>query len=78
MEFSQNVEYLTFFNDSSNMSGRECYNLTVVRDIPCKYCSSAYLLSQLTTDSNYVRIDNSEVRIFIREDITQCGMLILY
>ena len=73
-EFSQSVEHLTFFNDTSNMSGRECYNITVVRDIPCKYCSSAYLLSQWTTDSNYVRIDRSEVRIYIQEDLMQCGM----
>ena len=60
------------------MSGRECYNLTVTSDIPCKYCSSAYLLSQLTTNSNYVQIAYSEVRIYIKEDLMQCGMLVYF
>ena len=62
------------------MSGRECYNLTVTSDIPCKYCSSAYLLSQFTTDSNcnYVKFDNNEVHIFIKEDLRQCGTLVFY
>ena len=60
------------------MSGRECYNLTVTSDIPCKYCSSAYLLSQFTTDSNNVKFDNNEVHISIKEDLRQCGTLLFY
>ena len=60
------------------MSGKKCYNLTVNSDMYCEYyrnCTSAYLLSQLTTD-DFVRIENSEVRIFIKENLTQCGMLV--
>ena len=77
-KFSPTVEDLTFFNGSSNMSGKKCYNLTVNSDMHCEYyrnCTSAYLLSQLNTD-DFVRIENSEVRIFIKENLTQCGMLV--
>ena len=61
------------------MSGRECYNLTVISDMYCEYyrkCTNAFLLSQLTTDSDFVRIENSEVHIFIEENLTQCSMLV--
>ena len=60
------------------MSGRECYNLTVISDMYCEYyrkCTNAFLLSQLTTD-DFVRIENSEVHIFIEENLTQCSMLV--
>ena len=80
MEFIQSVEYLTFFNGTSNMFTKQCYNLSVISDMHCEYyhnCTRVYLLSQLTTDSNTVKLKNSEVRIFIKEDLTQCGMLVL-
>ena len=78
-EFSQNVESLTFFDGSSNKSGRQCYNLTVIGDLHCEYCNNrAYLLSQLTTNSTFVKFNNSEVRIYIEEDFMQCGMLVFY
>ena len=77
--FTQDVKYLTFFNDSSNMSDRECFRLTVISDMYCEYyrkCTNAFLLSQLTTDSDFVKIENSEVRIFIEENLTKCSMLV--
>ena len=77
-KFTQTVKYLTFFNDSSNMSGKMCYNLTVISDMYCEYyrnCTSAYLLSRLTTD-DFARIENSEVHILIEENLKLCGMLV--
>ena len=59
------------------MSGRQCYYLMVIGDLHCVYCTRAYLLSQLTTNSSFVKLDNSEVRIYI-EDLMQCGMLVFY
>ena len=79
-DFIQSVENLTFFDGTSNMITKQCYNLTLVNDIQCEYftnCTSVYLLSQLTTDSNTVKLENSEVYIYIEEDLTQCGMLVL-
>ena len=79
-EFMQSVENLTFFNGISNMITKQCYNLTIISDTYCEYyhnCSNAYLLSQLTTDSSTVKLENSKVRIFIEEDRAQCGMLVL-
>ena len=79
-EFIQSVKNLTFFNGISNMITKQCYNLTIISDTYCEYyhnCSNAYLLSQLTTDSNTVKLENSEVHISIEEDFTQCGMPVL-
>ena len=80
-EFMPSVENLTFFNGISNMITKQCYNLTITSDTYCEYyhnCSNAYLLSQLTTDSNTVKLENSEVHIFIEEDLTQCGMPVFF
>ena len=76
----QSVENLTFFDGTSNMVTKQCYNLTLVNDIQCEYftnCTNVYLLSQLTTTSNTVKLKNNEIPIFIEEDLTQCGMLVL-
>ena len=75
-EFSQNVNSLTFFDDSSNKSDRGCYNLKVISDLHCEYCNRAYLLSQLTTNKTFVKFNNREVRIYIKEHL--CGMLAFY
>ena len=81
-DFIQSVENLTFFDGTSNMVTKQCYNLTVANNIQCKYytnCNSTdvFLVSQLTTISNSVKLENSEVYIYIEEDLTQCGMLVL-
>ena len=79
-DFIQSVENLTFFDGTSKTVTKQCYNLTLVNDIQCEYftnCTSVYLLSQLTTNSDSVKLGNNEVPIFIEEDLTQCGMLIL-
>ena len=79
-DFIQSVENLTFFDGTLNMITKQCYNLTLVNDILCEYftnCTSVYLLSQLTTNNDSVKLENSEVPIFIEKDLTQCGMLAL-
>ena len=74
--FNQSVQYLSFFNGSSSMSNKQCYNLSIINGTHCEYykdCSKAYLLSRLTADDKFVKLKNKEVHVFIEEDLSKCG-----
>ena len=60
------------------MTDKQCYNITIIDDSYCEYydnCTNEYFLSELITDSQYVRLVNDTAQVFIEDQLDQCGRL---
>ena len=77
-DFKQGVQNLSFYLGPSDMTDKQCYNITIIDDSYCEYydnCTNEHFFTELTTDSQYVRLVNDTAQIFIVEQLDQCGRL---